>query len=184
MKPMLRISSSMMFIAAVTAALSACISPPSGRTCVIGQPVTITSNDTIPPTLAVDFFFPDGKFISVGQDSDKLITSNSNGTVTISAKATDPQGVQDIQIIAGERRCRLSDDVMSCSGPGLLGAPSANNPHPEKRGMVACTERMVSHNVLVFIDSTRDVSQQITIVGKNFSGQETKWQFTLRAPQR
>ena len=178
-----RVSSLGLLVAAAVTTLSACNTPPSGSACAIGQPVTIPSSDSSPPAVAVDFFLPDGRTISMTSGSPaQIITSASSGTVTVIAKATVPQGSQDVQVWAGERRCTSSAGTTSCSGPGLLGAPSASNPNTGTPGMAACTERLVSHNVQILNNSTRDISQEISIVGKNFAGQQTTLGiFTLRA---
>lgn len=172
-----------MLVAVIGAALGACNTLPTGSTCIIGQPVTIPTTDSSPPSVAVDFFLPDGRTVSFPPGAaTQLVSSNSNGLVTVIAKATDPQGSQDIQVWAAERSCTSSGNTTTCAGPGLLGAPSASNPNPGTAGMTACTEILTKHNIRVFKDPTRDISQEVTIVGRNFAGQQTTLgTFTLRA---
>ena len=169
-------------LATAALALAGCTSSPP-RPCGIGQPVTISASDTSSPSVVVDFFLPDGRTVSFpSAGTPSTVTSNSSGRVTVIAKTTDPEGAQDAQIWAAAKSCTTLGGSTSCSGPGLLGAPSASNPDARTAGMTGCTERLVQHNLQVFRDPTRDVSQEVTVYGKNFAGQQTQLgTFVLRA---
>jgi len=151
--------------------LQACPPPQNGNTCFQGSQVTIPSTDSTPPAeVVVDFHRPDGTLTTVtstAPPASATITSATGGTVTLIARATDPEGVKDIQIWAAEKDCHGG----TCSGPGQLGAPNAANPDNQAAGAKGCTQRLVTLNVQIGAGGT--VSQEVHAVGVNFAGGQT-----------
>ena len=161
--------------AALAALLSvgACV-PPSPGTCLLGTPVTIPATDLTPPTLAIDFIEPNGQIISVASGGPiPAQVISPGGDVTINAVVTDPEGVRDAQLWIAERNCTTQNGITSCSGPGLLGAPTASNPDGGQAGQTGCTQRLVTQTVQVVGTSVRNRSHEVTVLGVNFGGQQT-----------
>jgi hypothetical protein len=97
----------------------------------------------------------------------------TGGTVTLIARATDPNGVKDVQLWVAEESCHTSNGSETCSGPGLLGAPTANNPDNQSAGATGCTDRVVTQNVQISRNSNGSVSQQVNATSVNFGGGKT-----------
>ena len=160
-------------VAAVCALLPGCKSNPTSSQCLLGQPVAIPPSDASLQTVVADLYLPDGRTVSLSASNlPPSVVSNRNGQVTVIAKAMDPEGVQDIQIWAAEKSCTTSGSIVTCAGPGLLGAPSASNPDAGAVGATGCTERAITQKLDVYKAASRDVSHEVTIVGTNFSGQK------------
>lgn len=156
-----------------TAFLASCVPPPGGS-CFLGQPVTIPASDSTPPTLVVDFHLADGSLVTVqsgGQAPADIISPD--GTVTINAVARDAEGVRDVQLWIAARKCTsdAATGTTSCSGPGLLGAPTASNRDGGAPGATGCTERLTSQSVQVVHTQVRDDSYEVSVRGENFGGQ-------------
>ena len=148
--------------------------PPSGGSCLLGQPVTIPASDSTPSTLVVDFHLADGSLVTVqsgGQAPANIISPD--GTVTINAVARDAEGVRDVQLWIAARKCTsdAATGTTSCSGPGLLGAPTAANREGGAPGATGCTERLTSQSVQVVHTQARDDSYEVSVRGENFGGQ-------------
>jgi hypothetical protein len=92
------------------------------------------------------------------------------------AKAIDEQGVKDVQVWIGTKKCSSSagSDTVSCSGPGLLGKPTVSNPDTGTPGQNGCAERFVGHNVEVRKTPAKSVSHEVRIVGENFGGRSMR----------
>ena len=105
------------------------------------------------------------------------ITVPGGGTVTLVAKASDNQGVQDVQLWIGTRSCSFTGGIATCSGPGLLGAPTASNRDSGTAGRNGCTERLVKENLVVRNTSTGSVSHDVQARGENFGGREVRTPF-------
>ena len=145
--------------------------PPNGNTCFVGNAVTIPSADATPPTeVVVDFHLPDGtlKTVKSGQAA-PTIASATAGTATLIARATDPNGVKDIQLWVAAKSCHMVGNLETCSGPGLLGRPTASNPDNQGAGASGCTERVANQNVPI----GGGTSQEVTAIGVNFGGGQT-----------
>src|SRR5262245_40715273 len=72
--------------------------------CVVGQQVTIPSSDTTDPAIVIDFHLPGGQIVSATPTSaPPRVIAPTSGTVTLIAKASDPQGVRDIQLFVGTK---------------------------------------------------------------------------------
>lgn len=156
--------------------LTAC-PPAPGKTCFVGQLVTVPSTDTTAPGIVADFVPPAGPTVSLTTASPaaaRNIVVSPGGRVTLVAKASDPEGVKDIQIWVGTRTCLTTGGVPRCSGPGLLGGPEASNPDPVSPGGQACTERVATINLDAIHTAVRSVSHEISIRGINTAGQQTE----------
>jgi hypothetical protein len=90
------------------------------------------------------------------------------------AKATDEQGVKDVQLWIGTKKCSSTpgSDAVSCSGPGLQGRPTASSPDTGTAGQNGCAERLVGHTVEVKKTPTKIVSHEVRIIGENFGGRK------------
>jgi hypothetical protein len=152
------------------ATIAGCATSP----CSVGRTVTIPANDATQPSVVLDLHLPGGKIESATPSVHPAkVTAPSDGTVTLIAKASDPDGVRDIQLWIGTRTCS-GTDAASCSGPGSLGKPTASNRDPGTPSQVGCTERLVSHNVVVSRTSRGSVSHEVSVRGINFAGQEVR----------
>lgn len=152
------------------ATLGACATSP----CSVGRAVTIPANDVTQPLVVLDLHLPGGKIASATPAAPPAkVTAPSDGTVTLIAKATDPDGVRDVQLWIGTRSCSGTDSA-ACTNPGLGGKPVASNRDPGAPGQVGCTERLVSHNIVVKRSSAGSVSHEVSVRGINFSGQEVR----------
>ena len=157
--------------------LYGCPPNPSGNSCFSGAAVTIPATDATPPAMTLDVHLPDGKLVTLvpGSSGTADVTSASGGTVTLIAKATDPEGVRDVQLWVQDENCHVGQP-QSCSGPGLGGAPSATNPDTQGTGATGCTERVVTENVQIGSNGSRFLSQQVFAKGVNFGGGTTDTQ--------
>lgn len=140
--------------------------------CRNGHEVVIPATDTTDPTIAVEFHFANGGLVSVSSatPTTRVRVPASGSPVRIVAKASDEQGVKDVQLWIGTKKCSSTpgSDAVSCSGPGLQGRPTASNPDNGTPGQNACAERLVGHNVEVKKTPTRSVSHEVRIIGENF----------------
>ena len=156
--------------------LAACGSTPH---CFSGSQIAIPASDSTPPSVAIDFHMPDGSIVSrtVGDGLPTSIAVPSNGQVTIFAVTRDAQGVRDSRIYAADKTCSedLSTNIGSCSGPGLLGGPTASNAETNTAGSPGCTERIATQKVAVskVTVGTRSssISVEVSAEGVNFGGQ-------------
>jgi hypothetical protein len=153
--------------------------------CFVGQPVVVPSADATDPTVTLSFFLPDGTTVTApaGQGTTDVLTPP--GEVVISAVARDPEGVRDVQLWVASRSCTMdpSAGTATCSGPGLLGAPTASNRDATAAGGNGCTERLATQNVDVVKSPTRDVSFEVHARGENFgSATVSTGLIRLRAP--
>jgi hypothetical protein len=165
----------------VATILLACGSTPPGSTghCLVGSQVTIPTTDSTPPSVAIDFHMPGGSIVSrsPGDGLSSRIAVPMNGQVSIYAVTRDAQGVRDSRIFAATKSCSedLSTNLGSCSGPGLLGGPTASNPESNSAGSPGCTERLVIQKVTVSKTTTAarssSVSVEASAEGVNFGGQ-------------
>ena len=153
-----------------TALLASCVPGPGGS-CFLGQQVTIPTSDSTDPTLAVDFHLADGSLVTVqsgGQVPADIISPD--GTVTINAVARDAEGVRDVQLWIAARKCTSdpATGATTCSGPGLLGAPTTSNRDGGAPGARGCTERLTSQSVQVVHTQVRDDSYEVTVRAESF----------------
>lgn len=143
------------------------------QTCPVGQEIVIPTSDTTDPSLAVDFFLPDGTVVTVTPGSAvSTIAVPGGGWVTVIAKAQDPEGVQDAQIWAASITWTTDPNtgLTTRSGPGLLGAPTASNRDGRSQGQKGCTERLVSQKLEVRSSPRGGVSYEVSARGINFGG--------------
>ncbi len=163
----------------VTIILTACTTT-GQRFCLGGSEITIPTTDSTPPAVTIDFHMPGGSVVTrvPGDGLPREITVPTNGVVTILAFTNDAQGVKDSQIWAAARTCSGDGQNESCSGPGGLGTPSADNAEPNSVGQVGCTLRIAKQNVPVNSVTTQtrtgSVSQEVSARGVNFGGQTTR----------
>ena len=153
--------------------------------CFVGQPVVVPSADATDPTVSLSFFLPDGTTVSAPAGPGPTDVVTPPGEVVISAVARDPEGVRDVQLWVASRQCTFdpSSGTASCSGPGLLGAPTASNPDADAAGGNGCTERLVTQNVDVLKTATREVSFEVHARGENFGSTVVQTGLVrLRAP--
>lgn len=147
--------------------------------CFVGSQITIPQADSTPPSVGIDFHMPDGSIVSrtLGDGLPTRITVPSNGQVTIIANTNDAQGVKDSRIYAATKSC--SEDsatgIGSCSGPGLLGNPTASNAESNSVGSEGCTQRIATQNVSVTKTTvgtrSSSVSVEVSAEGVNFGRQ-------------
>lgn len=71
-------------------------------------------------------------------------------------------GLTDIQLWVGTKSCVEVSGFVQCSGPGVLGRPTARNPW--KRGEPKTTERRVSQVVRPYVRGVRSKSFEVTAV--------------------
>jgi hypothetical protein len=159
------------------AALYGCGSGAPASHCFIGSEITIPPNDTSAPTIkGIDFYMPDGSIISrtVGDGLSNQITVPTNGDVKVVVVVQDEQGVKDSQLFAAAKTCSVdpATNTMSCSGPGLLNGPTANNPETNAVGDVGCTQRLAAQTVNITKTATSWTTWEISAKGLNFGGQE------------
>jgi hypothetical protein len=122
----------------------------------------------------VDIHLPDGTSTTVTSGTPSAnVLSQSGGTVTLIARATDPNGVKDVQLWVAEKSCHISNGLESCSGPGLLGAPTASNPDNQTAGASGCTDRVVTQNVQISRTASTTRTQEVHATGINFGGGKT-----------
>jgi len=143
------------------------------QNCPSGQEIVIPSSDTTPPSLVMDLHLPNGNIVSVTSTSTaSTVLVPGGGRVTVIAKATDSEGVQDVQIWAASITTKIdpTTGLATQTGPGLLGAPSASNPDGHTAGQKACTERIVQQNLDVRTGPSGSVSFEVSARGVNFGG--------------
>ena len=158
----------------ILAAMTGCVHSVVGR-CVVGREVVITSSDTTAPTVVLDFHLPNGQIVSASLNSaPSTVTVPGGGKVTLIANASDDQGAKDVQLWIGTKTCSVNAGTTTCSGPGLLGAPTANNGDTLTAGQTGCTERLVSHNLEVRNTPSGSLSHEVEVRGLNFSGTEVR----------
>lgn len=146
-------------------------------TCPVGREVVIPSSDTTDPAVVLDFHLPNGQIVSASPNSvPSAVTVPGGGTVTLIAKASDDQGVKDVQLWIGTKTCSIDPNTgtASCSGPGSQGAPTASNRDTRTAGQNGCTERLVSHNLVVNNTPRGSVSYEVGARGVNFGGREVR----------
>lgn len=166
-----------------------CASPasPASSHCLIGSEVTIPGSDASKPSVVIVFLMPDGSTpVKTDADPSSTITVPANGIVSVIAVTRDPQGVKDSRIFAADIRCgQAAGGPRTCTGPGLLGRPTASNPETNAVGQTGCTARLVSQNLQITDatapnGSSKTVSWEVHVEGENFGGQVTSTQmFTL-----
>lgn len=136
----------------------------SGSTCEVGRSIVIPPQDPSPPTVGLDIVFPDGRTVPAASGN-STITVPSSAEITLRAVALDEQGVSNIQIWVGRESCVFSSDRVTCSGPGLLGTPAAENPDRGRPGQHGCTERQVTFKVTAIRTETSSESFEVHAVG-------------------
>lgn len=144
---------------------------------LVGSPIVIPSSDTTDPAVVIDFFLPDGQVVSVSSSSTSpsTVTAPSNGTVTLFAKASDDQGIRDVQLWIVTKTCSFDNaGNLTCSAPLVLEAPTASNPDTRSPGEDGCTERLVQHNLEVRNTSRERISHEVNARGVNFGGREVR----------
>lgn len=144
--------------------------------CRNGREVIIPSADATDPAVAIEFHFANGGLVKTSSDSplDTVKVPVTGSPVRIIAKATDEQGVKDVQIWIGTEKCSFGGGSASCSGPDLLVAPTASNPDAGTPGQNGCAERLVGHDVEVNRTSQGSVSHQVSVHALNFEGREIR----------
>jgi hypothetical protein len=166
------------------ASLMGCTTPSPSSTppapmssCSLGKEVVIPASDATDPTVVLDFFLPNGQTVSVSPNSvPSTVIVPRGGTVALWAKASDGQGIKDVQLWIGTKTCSIdaSAGTAACSGPGLLGAPTASNRDTDVVGQNGCTERMVAQNLVVKNTRSSSVSYEVEVRGVNFGGREVR----------
>jgi hypothetical protein len=138
--------------------------------CRNGREVVIPSTDATDPAVVVEFHFANGGLVKASSDSplDIVKVPVSGSPVRIIAKATDEQGVKDVQLLIGTQKCSFGGGSASCSGPGLLVGPTASNPDAGTPGQTGCAERLVGHDVQVIKTPSRSVSHEVSVHALNF----------------
>lgn len=142
--------------------------------CRNGQQVVIPSTDATDPAVVIEFHFANGGLVKASNDSplDTVKVPVSGSPVRIIAKATDEQGVKDVQLWIGTQKCSFGGGLASCSGPGLLVEPTASSPDAGTPGQNGCAERLVGHDVEVTRTSTGSVSHEVSAHALNFEGRK------------
>lgn len=172
-----------MLLAAASFLLGATIAG-CGGACPFGREVVIPSTDTTGPALTLDIFLPGGRIVSVTPNSvPAKVIAPANGRVTLTAKASDDQGVKDVQLRIRTITCTKDPDTEAetCSFSVDRDVPTASNPDNRTPGQKGCTERLVSHNVVVRNSPTGSESHVVEARGVNFGGKEVRLSFRLEA---
>lgn len=149
-------------------------------TCQVGHEVVISSSDTTDPAVVLDFHLPNGNIISASPNSvPATVVVPGGGTVTLIARASDDQGVKDVQLWIGTKTCKIDSgsETESCAGPGLQGAPTVSNRDARTSGQNGCTGRLAKHNLAVSKTSHGSVSYEVEARGINFDGREVRMPF-------
>jgi hypothetical protein len=167
------------FCLLAVSAMGGCVNNDDFATCgLVGSRVVIPSSDTTDPAVVLDFHLPDGQIVSVSSSSasPSSVTASSNGTVTLFAKASDDQGIRDVQLWIGTTTCSIdpSSGSLTCSGPTSGAAPTASNRDTRGPGETGCTERLVQHNLVVSYTPTSSTSHGVSARGVNFGGREVR----------
>jgi len=149
---------------------------PNCAKCLAGREVVIPSGDKTNPTVVLDIQLPNGQILSTSSSPfPSKVTAPSGSTVKLTAKASDDQGVKDVQLWIGTESCSFdSEGNATCAGPGLLGKPTASNRDTGSPGQKGCTERRVSHELIARKTSSVSVSYEVSTHALNFGGGEVQ----------
>lgn len=172
-------------VASLTGALCLCMltiltgcDPGSQSRCLSKSlEVVVPSSDTTDPTVTLAFYLPNGDIVIVPPDPIRsTVAITQSGTVTLFARASDDQGVRDVQLWVWTTTCSKdpSTETESCSGPDLQEAPTASNRDASGPGQTGCTQRVAPQNLNVSNNSKGSVSYQVQARGVNFGGKEVR----------
>jgi hypothetical protein len=149
----------------------------AGCACQVGREVVIPSADNTEPAIVLDFHLPNGQTLSASPNSvPSTVTVPGGGTVTVIAKASDDQGIKDVQLWIGTETCSYdpNNETESCVLPGLQTGPSASNRDTKTAGQSGCSERLVKQNLKVHNTPNGRVSHEVVAKGVNFGGREVR----------
>jgi hypothetical protein len=178
--------SKLFLILSLAAAITMMTGCPNPSHCLLGQEVVIPQTDSTDPTVTMDFHLPNGSIVTVTPGSaTSTVSVPGGGNVTVMVNAKDGEGVRDSQIWAASITEKIDPNTgtVSRAGPGLLGAPTANNADNGGPGQKGCTERLASTNLAVSKSATGSVSFEVTAAGVNFGGRTVRTTTVILAAQ-
>ena len=178
--------SRLFLILSLAAALTTMTGCPNQSHCLLGQEIVIPQTDSTDPIVTMDFHLPNGSIVTVTPGSaTSTVSVPGGGNVTVMVNAKDSEGVRDSQIWAASITERIDPNTgtVSRAGPGLLGAPTANNADNGGPGQKGCTERLASTNLTVSKSATGSVSFEVTAAGVNFGGRTVRTTTVILAAQ-
>ena len=144
------------------------------RTCIIGQEVTIPTSDTSPPSITLDIILPNSTIIQAAANQTVHIpfpTGGDSRNIVVSPLASDPEGIKDVQVWLGTKICTTSGGVVTCAGPGLLGAPTTSNPDSASPGSIGCSQRSIAQTEPT---TGGGRSYEVSVTAINFGGQKAE----------
>lgn len=157
--------------------LAGCPDPASPSPCFSrSDEVVVPSADTTDPTVTLAFYLPNGDIVTVPPNPIlSTVAITQSGTVQIFARASDDQGVRDVQLWVWTTTCSKdpSTEIAECK-PENPQTPMASNRDASGPGQNGCTERVAPQSLNVSNNSRGSVSYQVEARGVNFGGKEVR----------
>lgn len=170
-------------VASLTGALCLCMltiltgcDPSSISRCLFKSlEVVVPSADTTDPTVTLAFYLPNGDSVIVPPDPIRsTVAITQSGTVTLFARASDDQGVRDVQLWVWTTTCSIDSTGTAECKPENPQTPMASNRDASGPGQTGCTERVAPQSLNVSNNSKGSVSHVVQARGVNFGGKEVR----------
>ena len=150
--------------------------------CFTGSEIAIPASDSTSPTVTLEVRMPDGSVVNLAPPAvpNSKVIVPVNGDVSLTAVASDPQGVRDVRLFVNPGRDVINNatGIGTRTGPGLLSGPTKSNRDNASVGQAGCTARVAVQTVPVehVANSlgSRTLFYEVWVEGENFGGQSVR----------